>query len=106
MSPIRRTAGVVHPCLASPPRSHALGEARLTDKHKVALLLEGAGVLSLLERAGWRLAGGWDGARISAAGRLIVGADGAAGAVPGRSALPAEAALLDLAARLFGAGAI
>jgi two-component system NtrC family response regulator len=106
MSPIRQASGIAHPCLASPPRAQALGEARLTDKYKVAILLEGAGVLSLLERAGWRLAGGWEGARITPAGRLIVGADGADGAAPGRSALPAEEALLDLAARLFGAGAI
>ena len=60
LSETRRAAGVVHPCLASPPRSIALAEARLTDRRKVAALLEAAGLLSLLERAGWRLAEGWE----------------------------------------------
>jgi len=102
-SETRRAAGVVHPCLASPPRSIALAEARLTDRRKVAALLEAAGLLSLLERAGWRLAEGWDAARISPADRLVVGAEGAA---PGRSSLPCQEMLLDLAERLFGAGVV
>jgi transcriptional regulator with AAA-type ATPase domain/tetratricopeptide (TPR) repeat protein len=102
-SETRRAAGVVHPCLASPPRSIALAEARLTDRRKVAALLEAAGLLSLLERAGWRLAEGWGGARISPADRLVVGVEGAA---PGRSSLPCQEMLLDLAGRLFGAGVI
>ena len=106
MSPLsdtRRAAGVVHPCLASPPRSIALAEARLSDRRKVAVLLEAAGLLSLLERAGWRLVAGWETARITPAGRLMVGETGAA---PGRSSYPAQEALLDLAARLFGDGPV
>ena len=102
-SETRRAAGVVHPCLASPPRSIALAEARLTDRRKVAALLEAAGLLSLLERAGWRLAAGWGAACISPADRLVVGAEGAA---PGRSSLPCQEMLLDLAGRLFGAGEV
>jgi DNA-binding NtrC family response regulator len=102
-SETRRAAGVVHPCLASPPRSIALAEARLTDRRKVAALLEAAGLLSLLDRAGWRLAEGWGGARISPADRLVIGAEGAA---PGRSSLPCQEMLLDLAGRLFGEGVV
>ncbi|HTG33812.1 MAG TPA: sigma 54-interacting transcriptional regulator [Thermoanaerobaculia bacterium] len=103
ISETRRAAGVVHPCLASPPRSIALAEARLTDRRKVAALLEAAGLLSLLERAGWRLAEGWSAACISPADRLVVGAEGAS---PGRSSLPCQEMLLDLAGRLFGAGVV
>jgi len=93
--------GVVHPCLASPARSLALAEARLTDRRKVAALLEGAGLLSLLDRAGWRLAAGWEGARISPEGRLALGAEAAA---PGRSSRPAQEILLALILQLFGEG--
>jgi two-component system NtrC family response regulator len=101
-SDTRRAAGVVHPCLATAARSLALPEARLTDRRKVAALLEAAGLLSLLDRAGWRLAVEWDAARLSPAGELVVGAEGAA---PGRSSRPAQEILLDLLRRLFGDGA-
>src|SRR5947208_14096942 len=104
MSSDRRAVGVLHPCLdspARPARSIALAESRLTDRRKVAVLLEGAGLLSLLDRAGCRLAAGWETARISPAGRLAVGADAAA---PGRSSRPAQEILLDLILRLFGEG--
>ena len=100
-SDTRRAAGVVHPCLTAPARSLALAEARLTDRRKVAALLEGAGLLSLLDRAGWRLAVEWDAARIAPAGGLVVGVEGAA---PGRSSRPAQEILLDLLRRLFGDG--
>ncbi|HEY0553894.1 MAG TPA: sigma 54-interacting transcriptional regulator [Thermoanaerobaculia bacterium] len=98
-SDIRRAAGVVHPCLAAPARSIALAEARLTDRRRVAALLEAAGLLSLLDRAGWHLAVEWEAARIAPAGELVVGADGAG---PGRSSRPAQEILLDLLRRLFG----
>src|SRR5436305_8116828 len=98
-SDIRRAADVVHPCLAAPARSIALAEARLTDRRRVAALLEAAGLLSLLDRAGWHLAVEWDAARISPAGELVVGAGGAG---PGRSSRPAQEVLLDLLRRLFG----
>src|SRR4051812_49571645 len=104
MSSDRRAVGVLHACLASPARparSMALAEARLTDRRKVAALLEGAGLLSLLDRAGWRLAAGWEGARISPEGRLAVGADAAA---PRRSSRPGAGGLLGLILRLFGGG--
>jgi DNA-binding NtrC family response regulator len=102
-SDTRRAAGVVHPCLTAPARSLALAEARLTDRRKVAALLEAAGLLSLLDRAGWRLAVEWDAARISPAGELVVGVEGAA---PGRSSRPGQEILLDLLRRLFGDGEV
>src|SRR3954463_13456481 len=105
MSSDRRAVGVLHACLASPARparSIALAEARLTDRRKVAALLEGAGLLSLLDLAGWRLAAGGGGARIPRGGRLAGGAEAAA---PGRSSRPAQEVLLDLILRLFGEGA-
>ncbi|HEV8577540.1 MAG TPA: sigma 54-interacting transcriptional regulator [Thermoanaerobaculia bacterium] len=102
-SAIRQAAGVVHPCLESLPRAVPLGEARLTDRRKVGVLLQAAGLLSLLDRAGWRLASGWQPAHIAADGRLAIGEDGAA---PGRSTEPARDLLLDLVARLFGEGAV
>jgi DNA-binding NtrC family response regulator len=101
-SDTRRAAGVLHPCLNSPARSIALAEARLTDRRRVAVLLEAAGLLSVLDRAGWRLAVDWDAARIAPTGELVVGIEGA---VPGRSARPAQEILLDLLRRLFGDGA-
>jgi DNA-binding NtrC family response regulator len=87
----------------TPVRALPLAEAVLTDRRRVAVLLEGAGLLSLLDRAGWHLASGWEEARIDAKGRLSVGRDGAA---PGRSSRPAQEALLDLAARMFGEGPV
>ncbi|HEX6898177.1 MAG TPA: sigma 54-interacting transcriptional regulator [Thermoanaerobaculia bacterium] len=99
MSPLpdtRRVAGVVHPCLTALPRPFPLAGARLTDRARAGVLLQAAGLLSLLERAGWRTTG-WSEARTSAAGEL------GAGAEPGRAAEPAQALLLDLAVRLFGA---
>ncbi len=66
-------------------------------------LLQAAGLLSLLARAGWRLAAGWEPARMAADGRLLVSE---AGAVPGGSPWTAQELLLDLAARLFGDGPV
>ena len=98
----RRAAGVFHPCLETFRRGVPLGEACLTDRRKVGVLLQAAGLLSLLDQAGWRLAAGWEPARIDPEGRLGIGEDGA---VPGRSAGSPQAPqslLLDLTARLFG----
>src|ERR671915_1373649 len=99
----RHAAGVVHPRLESPPRAIPLGEARLTDRRKVGVLLQAAGLLSLLDQARWRLAAGWQPGRVTAGGRLVMGEDGAA---PGRSSQPAQDLLLDLTARLFGEGSV
>jgi DNA-binding NtrC family response regulator len=102
-SATRHAAGVVHPCLELPARAVPLREARLTDRRKVGVLLQAAGLLSLLDRAGWRLASGWEPAQVTAKGRLAMGEDGAK---PGRSPLPAQELLLDLTARLFGEGSV
>ena len=99
----RRAAGVFHACLATVERAVPLAEACLTDRRKVGVLLQAAGLLSLLDQAGWRLAAGWQPARIGPDGRLGIGEDGA---VPGRSQETAQELLLDLTARLFGEGAV
>ncbi|MFY9821631.1 MAG: hypothetical protein WAM82_09615, partial [Thermoanaerobaculia bacterium] len=88
--------GVVHPCLVSPARSLPLPDAWLTDRQRVGVLLQAAGLLSLLDRAGRHLAG-WEGARIVAGGLLAVAGDG-----PGRSPRPAQDLLRELTALLFG----
>src|ERR1700681_4540106 len=97
----RVSTGILHPCLASPARSLPLSEAWLTDRQRVGVLLQAAGLLSLLDRAGRHLAG-WEGARIAAGGLLAVAeSDG-----PGRSPRPAQDLLLELTAFLFGDGLV
>jgi DNA-binding NtrC family response regulator/tetratricopeptide (TPR) repeat protein len=63
----------------------------------MAVLLQAAGLLSLLDTAGWRLAAGWSSARVTPGGLLAVGDEGA---VPGGSVQTAQE-LRDLAVRLF-----
>ncbi len=103
LSATRHAAGVVHPCLESPPRAIPLAEARLTDRRKVGVLLQAAGLLSLLEQARWQLAAGWQPARVTAGGRLALGEQGVA---PGCPPQPAQDLLRDLTARLFGEGSV
>jgi two-component system NtrC family response regulator len=71
-----------------------LAEARLIDRQRLAVLLQAAGLLSTLERAGWRIVD-WNAARLASYGRLTV-----AGAEPGRSR-PAQELLCELLDRLF-----
>ena len=92
--------GVVHPCLLSQARGLPLSEAWLTDRQRVGVLLQAAGLLSFLDRAGRHVAG-WEGARIAAGGLLAV-----AGGGPGRSPRPAQDLLLELTALLFGGGPV
>ena len=94
-------AHVVHPALIALAAA-PLPAARLTDRQRLAVLLEGAALLSLLERAGWWLPRSWEGAGVAAGGRLAL--PGAA-AAPGRSPRPAQEQLRDLLLRLFGAAA-
>jgi DNA-binding NtrC family response regulator len=96
----RGSLGVVHPCLESRPRGVALPEGRLTDRQRVGVLLQAAGLLSLLGRAGRQLPG-WDGARIVPGGLLLVGKPGL-----GRSARPVQDLLLELTVLLFGDGPV
>jgi two-component system NtrC family response regulator len=96
MSP---AAQVVHVTLAPAPVALPLSMARLTDRQRLAALLEGAALLSLLEHAGWWLPGGWDGARIAAGGRLALAAEAVS---PGRPPRPPQEQLTELLLRLFG----
>ena len=94
---------IVHPVLAASAASPAaldLGAARLTDRQRIAALLQGAALLSLLERAAWWLPRGWHAARVSAGGGLLLPPDAAS---PGRSPRPAQEQLRDLLLRLFSA---
>jgi DNA-binding NtrC family response regulator len=68
---------------------------RLTDRRRLAVLLQAAGLLSVLERAGWRLAEP-AAARVTADGRLVAGR-----VEPGRSP-HAQEVLCELLDRLFG----
>jgi transcriptional regulator with AAA-type ATPase domain len=93
---------ITHPTLAASSAALALEAARLTDRQRIALLLEGAGLLSLLERAAWWLPQGWAAARVSPGGRLLL-PPGAAS--PGRSPRTPQEQLRELLLRLFGAAA-
>jgi two-component system NtrC family response regulator len=99
-APLRRTAlRVLHPCLAGVPGAVPFPQAGLTDRQRIAVLLQAAGLLSLLEAAGWRLTAGWAPALAAPGGLLVLGGEGAA---PGTSAQIPQELLRDLAARLFG----
>jgi two-component system, NtrC family, response regulator len=99
---VSAAAQVLHPALGPAAAASPLPAARLTDRQRLAVLLEGAALLSLLERAAWWLPHGWEEAGVSAGGRLALPARQAA---PGRSPRPAQEQLRDLLLRLFGAAA-
>jgi len=91
---------VLHPTLGpAAAAASPLPAARLTDRQRLAVLLEGAALLSLLERAAWWLPHGWAAARVAAGGRLALPPREA---VPGRSPRPAQEQLRELLLRLFG----
>ena len=92
MSPALR---VVHPSLEPLPRSVPLAAARLTGQQRIGVLLEAAGLLSLLDRAGWTVLD-WTLARVTPEGRLTV-----AEAAPGISGRHAQEILRELLGRLF-----
>lgn len=102
-APVLRGAPVarlVHVCLEPlPDGGHPVVGTRLTHQRRAGVILQAAGLLSLLERAGWGLAG-WDAARLSPEGRLSV--CGRLG--PARSPRPAQELLRDLLTRLYGPG--
>ncbi len=74
----------------------ALASAELTDRERLALLLQGLAVLSHLKQSGWSLASGWSPARVSA-GRLR-GLTARASA----ERRPAQSHARDWLAQLFG----
>jgi len=87
--------GLVHPALA-PAAGRPPGEAPLSDRARLAVLLQAAGLLSLCEAAGWSLARGWSGAAVDRAGIL----SGLA-ARPGSSRQSAQELLRGLLLALF-----
>ncbi|HYU36178.1 MAG TPA: sigma 54-interacting transcriptional regulator [Thermoanaerobaculia bacterium] len=96
-------ARLVHPCLEPlPDGGEPISGTHLTHVQRLGVVLQAAGLLSLLERAGWGLAG-WDAARLGRDGRLarleVAGRLG-----PARSPRPCQDLLRDLLARLFGGG--
>ncbi len=96
----RPATALRHPALAT-EGGRPLGEAVLSDRARLALVAQAAGLLSLCEVAGWRLAGGWGGARVARSGAL----SGLA-VEPGRGGEPPLAALLELLRNLFGGAPI
>ncbi|HEX5719598.1 MAG TPA: hypothetical protein VF179_25785, partial [Thermoanaerobaculia bacterium] len=86
---------VVHPSLEPVPRSIPLAAARLTGQQRIGVLLEAAGLLSLLDRAGWAVLD-WSLARVTPEGRLA-----APEAAPGLCERHAQEILRELLGRLF-----
>jgi len=73
-----------------------LEAATLSDRQRLAVVLQGSALLAHLQGPGWHLPEGWTGARVSADGRL-----GGLVASPGRLG-PVQALLRDLLALCFG----
>ncbi|HEX3127160.1 MAG TPA: sigma 54-interacting transcriptional regulator, partial [Thermoanaerobaculia bacterium] len=94
MSASRRVARVIHPCLEPAPAT-TFPFSQLNDREKIGVLLQAAGVLSLLDRAGWSVPD-WEAARVTPEGLLVLPA-----AVPGRSERPAQEILAELLGCLF-----
>lgn len=91
-----RVVRVLHPCLDAGPGAVPVSAARLTDQQRIAVLLQAAGLLSLLDRAGWAVPD-WTAASATPDGRLTL----PEGAAPGRSGRHAQEVLRDLLGRLF-----
>jgi two-component system NtrC family response regulator len=87
-------ARIHHVCLEAGP-GVPLPLSRLTDQQRLGVLLQAAGLLSVLDRAGWTVAD-WTAARVTPEGRLTLPA-----AVPGRPERPAQEVLRELLGRLF-----
>jgi DNA-binding NtrC family response regulator len=88
-----------HPSLVPARGALPLADAHLTDRERLALLLQGAALLAHLRHAGWAPHDGWRGAAVAPDGRLVV-----AGAGPGKSRRLPQELLRELLAALFGAG--
>lgn len=86
---------VRHVCLSEDRDGGPLEEAQLTDRSRVAVLLQGAALLSHLDHAGWSL-DSFAAATVTDQGRLIV-----AQAAPGRGDKLAQQLLRQLTQRLF-----
>ncbi len=107
MTLLEPTLELVHPALVT-AEAHADGAgappaplraARLTDRERLALLLQGTALLAHLEHAGWHLPAGWRGAAVTTDGLLRV-----PGAGPGRARRLPQELLRELVEELFGPG--
>ncbi len=90
---------LVHPALELAP-AVALGEARLSDRQRVGVVLQGAALLSHLDAAGWHLSRGWAGAGLGPGGELC-----GLAAAAGRRRVLCQRRLGELVDALFGTGA-
>jgi DNA-binding NtrC family response regulator/tetratricopeptide (TPR) repeat protein len=82
------------------PRAGVAPEAAyLTDRQRLGVVLQGAGLLSLLSRAGWFLPQAWQGTTVDEDGRL-----GGVVASPGHAPEAPHRDLRRLLLRLFGGG--
>jgi len=88
---------IVHSALCAAENGRTLAETSVSDQWKMAVLLQGAGVLCLVSEAGWRLREPWEGALVDAEG-LLRGLS----AEPGRDDLLPQVRLRSLALELFG----
>ncbi|HEX4956068.1 MAG TPA: sigma 54-interacting transcriptional regulator [Thermoanaerobaculia bacterium] len=91
-----RTLPLAHRAFEPRP-AVSLAHASLTDRARLALLLQGAALLSHLDRVGWCLPGGWAEAAVAADGTLCLPSP-----APGRSPWFAQQQLRNLVAELFG----
>ncbi len=66
---MRAAAGPRHPALST-LEGDSPGDARLTDRRRLAVLLQGVALLGHLGRSGWALIEGWRGVRVAPGGRL------------------------------------
>lgn len=85
-----------HPALDPPLRGASLDEADLTDRQKLAVVLQGASLLTHLARGDAVFARGWDGALVDSGGCLAV-----PGAEPGKASELPQETLASLLRRLF-----
>ncbi len=91
---------LLHPAFELAPVT-PLGEARLSDRERLGVVLQGAAVLSHLDAAGWYLVRGWGEAGVARGGELC-GLE----AAPGRRRALCQRRLVDLVEALFGGGEV
>jgi len=89
---------IEHPTL-EPAAGRPLRAAELSDRARVAVLLQAAALLSLLERAAWRLEGEFVQGHVAPDGALT-----GLAARPGRSGRPVAERLVELVGELFDGG--
>ena len=73
-SPVLQRRRLIHPALRDVEGGTALTQAHLTDRQRLAVVLEGAALLGHLEASAQFLAKGWRSAQLTPDGRLVVDA--------------------------------